>query len=130
MNIRIAFPAIALTLLLCLNGSAQTLQPRIQQSNDDSRIAAAWKGASNVLAAFRSGDFEAYANLTHRSIIENQGGRETMIAMSKQAKLTLEQQTDGFDSTVDKPTRIIGATRTVYTVVPQNVSIRLKDGNI
>ena len=97
-----------------------------QTSGTDARLTSAYNAATASLAAFRQNDFETLVNLMHEKAIEDGGGREQMIATAQLAKDTLELQTEGFDSQVHFPTRIIEVGETRFTIVPQTVTIRLK----
>ena len=123
-----------------------------QTSGTDARLNAAYNTATASLAAFRQNDFETYVDLMHEKAIEdalmnekaieeqrpkqqpgNQAratfdgvGREQMISLVQRGKDTLELQTEGYDSQVHYPKRIIEAGSTCYAIIPQTVTIRLK----
>lgn len=106
----------------------QMLQPRAQtQTTNDSRLTSAHQAASASIAAFRGDDFKAYVKLIHPAAIEDAGGREKMIQITRHGKVALDEQTKGYDASVRMPTRVIEGTREIYTVVPQTVSLRLEN---
>jgi hypothetical protein len=119
---------VAVFLLMATCASAQQLQPRSQtMTSNDSRLGAAYDAASRAIAAFRSADYKGYTAMMHPSVIEDVGGRDQMIAVTKQGKVTLDEQTDGYDTNVRVPTRAIQGTKNLFTIVPQTVSLRLKN---
>lgn len=151
MNMAKAFSlTVACTMVAALftsHACAQVLQPRqaVQQQqtqtqtqtasilnnvtpNADARINAAFQTASHALAAFRQNDFEAYVDHTHATLIEAEGGRDRMVELSTQAKTALAEQTDGFDTQVRQPTKLIAGTTSLYAIIPQTVFITLKNG--
>lgn len=107
---------------------AQMLEPKVQtHTANDRRLDTAHQFASQSIAAFRSNDFQAYVKFLHPVVVEDAGGRDTMIQITRHGKVTLDEQTDGYDTSVKQPTRLIQGTRNLYTVVPQQVTLRLKD---
>ncbi len=118
------------TIFLLVNSTvfAQMLQPRTQTlTANDSRLTAAYQAASSTIAAFRGDDFQAYVKLVHPAVLEDVGGRDKMIQITRHGKVTLDEQTDGYDTRVRMPTRLIQGTKGLYTIVPQTVTLQLKN---
>lgn len=123
--------AFSLLLLIatCSPAIGQTLKPRLETNEKlDARLRAAYDSASRSLAAFRTGDYETFANFVHAKVMDEVGGRQNMINLTKQGKVALDEQTDGYDSSVKPPKRLIATANNLFTVVPQSVTVRLKSG--
>ena len=131
MNIRIlTFAFLTTALLLSTQARGQLLEPQkqTQTSGTDIRITNAWQAASNSLAAFREGNVAAFVKMTHPRMIESEGGKDRLADMTQRAKAALDEQTNGYDSRVEQPNRIIEGNGIAFTIIPQSVSIRLKAG--
>lgn len=119
-----------LTVTLMLVSSsvfAQMLEPKTQTlTTNDRRLETAHHMASQSIAAFRTNDFQAYVRFIHPVMIKDAGGRETMVQITRHSKVTLDEQTDGYDTSVKQPTRLIQGTENLYTIVPQKVTLQLK----
>lgn len=120
---------LTLTIMLVSTSVfAQMLEPKVQtHTSNDRRLDAAHQLASQSIAAFRANDFNAYIKFIHPVIVEDVGGKDLMIQITRHGKVTLDEQTDGFDTSVKQPTRLIQGTQNLYTIVPQQVTLRLKN---